>query len=113
MFSPGGFNATLDGWETHGLYQRTGMLARLRERFTCIAFDKRESGRSGGRVERVRWIDYVNQGVGLLDHLGYGRGHIMGACPGCSNPKLFATSPPGKGAGKGLYSPAGAAKSRA
>ena len=31
MFSPGGFNATLDSWETHGLYQRTRMLARLRE----------------------------------------------------------------------------------
>ena len=46
MFSPGGFNATLDGWETHGLYRRTRMLARLRERFTCITFDKRESGRS-------------------------------------------------------------------
>ena len=54
MFSPGGFNATLDSWETLGLYQRTHMLARLRERFTCITFDKRESGRSGGRVERVR-----------------------------------------------------------
>jgi pimeloyl-ACP methyl ester carboxylesterase len=84
MFSPGGFNATLDGWQTHGLYQRTRMLARLRERFTCITFDKRESGRSGGRVERVRWTDYVNQGVGLLDHLGYGRVHVMGACVGCS-----------------------------
>ena len=28
MFSPGGFNASLDSWLTHGLYQRTGMLAR-------------------------------------------------------------------------------------
>ena len=92
MFSPGGFNATLDSWETHGLYQRTRMLARLRERFTCITFDKRESGRSGGRVERVRWTDYVNQGIGLLDHLGYGRVHVMGACVGCSIATLLATT---------------------
>ena len=56
MFSPGGFDATLDSWETHGLYQRTGMLAQLRERFTCITFDKRESGQSGGRVERVALV---------------------------------------------------------
>jgi pimeloyl-ACP methyl ester carboxylesterase len=112
MFSPGGFNATMDGWETHGLYQRTRMLARLRERFTCITFDKRESGRSGGRVERVRWTDYVNQGVGLLDHLGYERVHIMGACVGCSIATLFATTHRDRVAGMVLYSPAGGPKYR-
>jgi pimeloyl-ACP methyl ester carboxylesterase len=112
MFSPGGFNATLDGWETHGLYQRTRMLARLRERFTCITFDKRESGRSGGRVERVRWTDYVNQGVGLLDHLGYGRVHVMGACVGCSIATLLATTHRDRVAGMVLYSPAGGPKYR-
>ena len=112
MFSPGGFNATLDGWETHGLYRRTRMLARLRERFTCITFDKRESGRSGGRVERVRWMDYVNQGVGLLDHLGYGRVHVMGACVGCSIATLLATTHRDRVAGMVLYSPAGGPKYR-
>lgn len=112
MFSPGGFNATMDGWETHGLYRRTRMLARLRERFTCITFDKRESGRSGGRVQRVRWTDYVNQGVGLLDHLGYERVHIMGACVGCSIATLFATTHRDRVAGMVLYSPAGGPKYR-
>ena len=112
MLSPGGFNATLDGWETHGLYQRTRMLARLRERFTCIIFDKRESGRSGGRVERVRWMDYVNQGVGLLDHLDYGRVHVMGACVGCSIATLLATTHRERVAGMVLYSPAGGPKYR-
>jgi pimeloyl-ACP methyl ester carboxylesterase len=112
MFSPGGFNATLEGWDTHGLYQRTGMLARLRERFTCITFDKREAGRSGGRVERVRWTDYVNQGVGLLEHLGYSRVHIMGACVGCSIATLFATTQRDRVAGMVLYSPAGGPKYR-
>jgi pimeloyl-ACP methyl ester carboxylesterase len=112
MFSPGGFNATLDSWETHGLYQRTRMLAQLRERFTCINFDKREAGRSGGRVERVRWTDYVNQGVGLVDHLGYGRVHIMGACVGCSIATVFATTHPDRVAGMVLYSPAGGPKYR-
>jgi len=37
-----------ENWEKHGLYQRTEMLSRLRERFSCITFDKRESGDSGG-----------------------------------------------------------------
>jgi pimeloyl-ACP methyl ester carboxylesterase len=112
MLSPGGFNATLDGWETHGLYRRTRMLARLRERFTCITFDKRESGRSGGRVERVRWTDYVNQAVGLLDHLGYDRVHVMGACVGCSIATLLATTHRDRVAGMVLYSPAGGPKYR-
>ena len=92
MFSPGGFNAAMDSWDTHGLYRRTKMLAQLRERFTCITFDKREAGRSGGRLERVSWTDYVNQGIGLLDHLGYARVHIMGACVGCSIATLFAAT---------------------
>ena len=74
MFSPGGFNATLDNWDTHGLYQRTGMLAQLRERFTCITFDKRESGRVGRPGGTGALADYVHQGVGLLDHLGYRAG---------------------------------------
>jgi pimeloyl-ACP methyl ester carboxylesterase len=112
MFSPGGFNASLDSWETHGLYQRTGMLARLRGRFTCITFDKRESGRSGGRLERVRWADYVKQGVGLLDHLGYGRVHVMGACVGCSIATLLATTHRDRVAGMVLYSPAGGPRYR-
>lgn len=112
MLSPGGFNATIESWETHGLYQRTRMLAQLRERFTCITFDKRESGRSGGRVERVRWTDYVNQAVGLLDHLGYGRVHLMGACVGCSIATVLATTHRDRVAGMVLYSPAGGPKYR-
>jgi pimeloyl-ACP methyl ester carboxylesterase len=112
MFSPGGFNATMANWETHGLYRRTAMLARLREHFTCITFDKRESGGSGGRVERVRWLDYANQGLGLLDDLGLDRVHVMGACVGCSIATVMATTYPERVAGMVLYSPAGGAKYR-
>ncbi|MET0705169.1 MAG: alpha/beta hydrolase [Mycobacterium sp.] len=112
MFSPGGFNATMASWETHGLYQRTGMLAQLRKRFTCLTFDKRESGGSGGRVERIRWLDYARQGIGLLDHLGYGRVHVMGACVGCSIATVMATAAPDRVSGAVLYSPAGGAQYR-
>ncbi|MBU8814722.1 alpha/beta fold hydrolase [Mycolicibacterium goodii] len=112
MYSPGGFNATLANWENHGLYHRTRMLARLQERFRCITFDKRESGRSGGRFERVRWADYVRQGVGLLDHLGIERAHLMGACVGCSIAALTAVRHPDRVAGMVLYSPAGGPRYR-
>jgi pimeloyl-ACP methyl ester carboxylesterase len=112
MFSPGGFGASMDSWDKHGLYHRTRMLAQLRERFSCITFDKRESGESGGRVERVRWSDYVSQGVGLLDQLGLARAHIMGGCVGCSIAALMATTHPERVAGMVLYSPAGGVKYR-
>lgn len=112
MFSPGGFSATIDGWRTHGLYRRTRMLDQLREQFTCITFDKRESGFSGGRVERIDWSDYVRQGVGLLDHLGYAGAHLMGGCVGCSIAMGLAVAYPQRVHSMVLYSPAGGVKYR-
>ena len=96
MFSPGGFDSTLENWTRHGLYPRIELMARLRERFTCVAFDRRESGRSGGRLERIRWDHWVVQGAGLLDHLGIQRAHLIGACVGCSTAAAFAVAHPGR-----------------
>jgi len=112
MFAPGGFNATLDNWATHGVYRRTNILTHLRERFTCVTFDRRESGESGGRVERVTWRHYAEQGRGLLDHLGIERAHLMGGCVGCSVAAVFALAHPDRTSGLVLYSPAGGARYR-
>ena len=112
LCSPGGFNATLDNWSTHGVYRRTGLVPRLAERYTCIAFDRRESGRSGGRVERVSWVHYARQGKGLLEHLGVDRAFLLGGCVGCSVATTFAVSYPDAVAGLVLYSPAGGARYR-
>jgi pimeloyl-ACP methyl ester carboxylesterase len=112
MFSPGGFNATLENWRTHGIYRRTNVLAHLRERFTCITFDRRESGRSGGRVERIGWLDYARQGRSLLDHLGIERAHLMGGCVGCSVAVRFAVSFPDRTEKMVLFSPAGGVRYR-
>jgi pimeloyl-ACP methyl ester carboxylesterase len=112
MFSPGGFDSTLDNWTRHGLYPRIELMARLRERFTCIAFDRRESGRSGGRLERIRWDHWVAQGAGLLDHLGIERTHLIGACVGCSTAAAFAVAHPARTDRMVLYSPAGGPRYR-
>jgi len=112
MFSPGGFSATQDNWLTHGIYRRTGMLPQLQDRYTCITFDRRESGRSGGRVERVTWRHYAEQGRALLDHLGIARAALMGGCVGCSVAAVFAVNHPTRTAGVVLYSPAGGARYR-
>ena len=76
MYSPGGFDATLDKWSTLGIYARTRLLDHLAEKYRCITFDRRETGQSGGRVERITWDDYVVQGKGLLEHLGIQAAHV-------------------------------------
>src|SRR5436305_10875986 len=112
LFSPGGFNATIENWRTFGIYARLDLLPHLNRRFTCIAFDKRESGESGGRVEPIAWNDYAAQGVALLDHLEIGRAHVMGGCIGCSIAATFAVANPARTQSLVLYSPAGGPRYR-
>ena len=112
MFSPGGFDSTLESWRTVGIYERLDLLEHLAARYTCITFDRRESGQSGGRVERISWADYVAQGVGLLDHLGVQRAHLMGGCVGCSTVAAFAVAHPGRVLSMVLFSPAGGVRYR-
>jgi pimeloyl-ACP methyl ester carboxylesterase len=112
MFSPGGFDSTLESWRTIGIYRRLALLEHLTKSYTCITFDRRESGRSGGRVERISWSHYVAQAVGLLDHLGIERAHLMGGCVGCSTAAAMAVAHPERVRSLVLYSPAGGVKYR-
>ena len=112
LFSPGGFNATIENWSTFSIYRRLNLLRHLRDHYTCIAFDKRESGESGGRVERITWDDYARQGLALLDELGIERAHVLGGCVGCSIAATLAVGHPGRVASLVLYSPAGGPRYR-
>src|SRR5713101_5070738 len=53
MLAPGGFDATIEKWSTAGVWAKVRPLDTFSDRFTCIAYDRRESGASGGRVERL------------------------------------------------------------
>jgi pimeloyl-ACP methyl ester carboxylesterase len=112
LFSPGGFNATLANWTSFSIYARLRLVDHLAKSYTCVLFDRRESGASGGRVERITWTDYATQGKGLLDHLGIARAHLMGGCVGCSVAAVFAAAWPESVASMVLYSPAGGARYR-
>jgi pimeloyl-ACP methyl ester carboxylesterase len=112
MFSPGGFDATVEKWRTQGIYVVTQFLEHLPSHFTCIVFDRRETGQSGGRVERVTWSDYVAQGRGLLDHLQIDRAHLMGGCMGVSPVMAFAVAHPERVLSMILWWPVGGAKYR-
>ena len=112
MYAPGGFNAVVEAWSTLGSYARIKLLDHLPKRFTCILFDRRECGQSGGRVERVTWQHFVAQGKGLLDHLGIKRAHLMGGCMGCPPVTAFAVAHPQMVSSMVLYWPVGGAKYR-
>ena len=64
MMSPGGFDATIEKWRTQGVYTRLKLLDHLPRQYTCIVYDRRESGESGGRVEHITWAHYVAQAKG-------------------------------------------------
>lgn len=112
MFSPGGFDATLDKWRTQGVYARIKPVEHLSRKYTCIIFDRRETGQSGGRVERITWRHYVDQGKGLLDHLSIPRAHIIGACMGCCPAMAFGVAYPDATVSLLLYWPVGGARYR-
>jgi pimeloyl-ACP methyl ester carboxylesterase len=112
MYSPGGFNARIESWSALGVYKRIKLLDHLPDHYSCIVFDRRETGLSGGRVERVTWDHYVAQGRGLLQHLGYEQAHLMGGCMGCSPLLRFAVTHPEMIKSLVLYFPVGGPRYR-
>ena len=112
MYSPGGFDATVEKWRTQGVYKDIQLLEELPAHYRCIAFDRRETGQSGGRVERITWADYARQGAALLDHLGIARAHLMGGCMGVSCVTAFAVAYRERIASMVLFWPVGGARYR-
>jgi pimeloyl-ACP methyl ester carboxylesterase len=112
MYSPGGFDATVEKWSSLGVYARVKPVDILSPHYTCIMFDRRETGQSGGRVERVTWDDYVAQGRALLDHLEIERAHLMGGCMGVSPVIAFGVAHPERVLSMICWWPVGGAKYR-
>ena len=79
MMAPGGFDSTIEKWTTSGIWASMKPLETLTSRYTCIAYDRREAGLSGGRVERVSWTTYAHEAKGLLDALGIPRAFVSWA----------------------------------
>ena len=112
MYAPGGFDARLEKWRDLGVYARIKLLDHVAKKYQCIVFDRRESGLSGGRIERLTWDGYVAQGKGLLRHLGIDRAHLMGGCMGCCPVAAFAVAHPEMTLSMIYYWPVGGAKFR-
>jgi pimeloyl-ACP methyl ester carboxylesterase len=112
MYAPGGFDATIEKWRAASVYERIRLLEHLPKKFRCIAFDRRECGQSGGRVERITWRHYADHGKALLGHLGIERAHLIGGCMGCSCVLAFAAAYPAATLSMILWWPVGGAKYR-
>jgi pimeloyl-ACP methyl ester carboxylesterase len=112
MHAPGGFDATIEKWSTLGIYKEIRFLDQLTRHYRCILFDRRECGRSGGRVEPVTWPHLARHGKALLDHLGIEKAHHMGGCMGCSVAIAFAAAYPQAMLSMVLFWPVGGAKYR-
>jgi pimeloyl-ACP methyl ester carboxylesterase len=84
MLAPGGFDSNIDGWSTRGAWKDLRPLEAFAKEFTLIAYDRREAGQSGGRVEPHTWRMWAAEAVGLLDHLDIHRAWVIGGCMGVS-----------------------------
>jgi pimeloyl-ACP methyl ester carboxylesterase len=94
MFAPGGFDATIEKWRAASAWTGIDALDALAKEFRVIAYDRRESGQSGGRIERLDWHSYARQAKALLDHLEIDAAFVVGGCMGCSVALAFAVDYP-------------------
>lgn len=97
MFAPGGFRSVISRWTAEGgkrEWKEMDGLAALSRHFTCIAYDRRESGLSGGRVEPLTWDLYVQEAKGLLDLAGASEAHVLGSCMGAALALAFVVRHP-------------------
>ena len=113
MLAPGGFDSTTEGWSTRGVWKDLRPLDALQGDFTLIAYDRREAGRSGGRVEPHTWRLWAKEAVGLLDHLGIERAWVIGGCMGVSVATAMAAHFPARCTGLLLHWPVGGYRWRA
>jgi len=110
MFAPGGWRSVISRWTAAGGKEAFGQmdgLTTLSLAFTCIAYDRRECGLSGGRVERLDWDLYVHEAKTLLDLAGAKQAYVLGSCMGASLALAFAVRHPSACKGLLLHWPVG------
>lgn len=84
MLAPAAFDSSISRWRLNGVWKAMQPLDTLRGDFRMIAYDRREAGESGGRIEPLTWDAYARHAVALLDHLKIDKAFILGGCMGVS-----------------------------
>ena len=112
MMAPGGFDPAIGKWSTTWPWQHFLPLQTFAREYIRIAYDRREAGQSGGRVEKLTWDAYADQAKGLLDHLGVASAFLMGSCLDASPVIAFAVRYPEACMGLVIAQPSGGVKRR-
>ena len=94
LFAPGGFDATVDKWREASAWKGMDALGTFAAAHRVIVYDRRECGRSGGRVEQLSWASYTRQAAALLDRLKIDAAYVLGGCMGCSVASAFGVHYP-------------------
>jgi len=90
LFAPGGLKSVLANWKaspadpSQPAAWMNPMIA-LADKFTVIAMDQRNAGKSIADVKPDHgWHTFAGDHYALMDHLGFGKFHVMGGCIGGS-----------------------------
>ncbi len=84
LFAPGGLKSSIEFWTRPDLPWMNPCTA-LSDRYTVVAVDQRNAGRSIADVQPDHsWHTFAADHFALMDHLGFGKFHVMGGCIGGS-----------------------------
>lgn len=90
LYAPGGLKSQLGLWKESPANPGQpaawmNPMEALSDRFTVIGMDQRNAGRSTADVQPDHgWHTFATDHVALMDHLGFGKFHVMGGCIGGS-----------------------------
>jgi pimeloyl-ACP methyl ester carboxylesterase len=106
MMAPRGFNSRIESWQG-GKWAEMDVFNALAKHFTIVAYDRREAGLSGGRVEVLNWRTFAQHAKLLLEHLGVEKTWVIGPCMGASVAATFGVVYPETCVGLMLPQPVG------
>jgi pimeloyl-ACP methyl ester carboxylesterase len=113
LYAPGGLKSQLANWKaspadpTKPAPWMNPMIA-LGDKFTVIAMDQRNAGKSVANVKPDHgWHTFAEDHFALMDHLGFGKFHVMGGCIGGSYCFEAIEHDPGRIAAAVLQNPIG------
>jgi pimeloyl-ACP methyl ester carboxylesterase len=90
LYAPGGLKSEMNMWGGQSTVYPNGFpwmdpRTALADKYTVVAMDQRNAGKSTADVKPDHgWHTLAGDHFALMDHLGFGKFHVMGGCIGGS-----------------------------